>query len=264
MLPNAWDVMSAAIIAARGAPAIATTSAGVSWAHGYADAQHIDRDTAALAVTQIVLSVTVPVSADIEGGYGTTPDDVATTVEAVIAAGAAGINLEDSPGTTSPLIDPGDQAARIAAARASGRQAGVELVINARTDVFLIGPDQFRDPLDEVISRAAHYAEAGADCLFVPGLVDLAAIDALVTRCPLPVNIMAGPGAPTVAQLVDSGVRRISVGAGIAQAAYSLADRAAEELFEHGTYGNLDAKLSYSQLNQLAPFSRANAAAEST
>jgi len=249
VLPNAWDAMSAALIAAAGAKAIGTTSGGVAWAHGRADGQHITRQMAVDAVARIAAVVSVPVTADIEGGYGPGADDVATTVEAIIAAGAAGINLEDSPGTSSGLVDPDLQARRIGAARQAGQTAGVEVVINARTDVYLISPSEFADPFGEVVARAVRYAEAGADCLFVPGLVDLTTIATLVGRSPLPVNIMAGPGAPTVAQLADVGVRRVSVGTALAQTAYSAIDRAARELLEDGTYNSVDIRLSYGELN---------------
>jgi 2-methylisocitrate lyase-like PEP mutase family enzyme len=251
VLPNAWDAMSAALIAAGGARAIATTSGGVAWAHGYADGQHLSRDAATSAIAAIAAAVSVPVSADIEGGYGPSGEDVALTVDAVIAAGAAGINLEDSAGPASLLLDPATQARRITAARQAGQAAGVEIVINARTDVYLIAESQFPDPLQEVVARAEQYAKAGADCLFVPGLAELSTIATLVGRSPLPLNIMAGPGAPTVAQLADVGVRRVSVGTALAQAAYSLIDRAARELLEHGTYSGLDAQLSYGDLNEL-------------
>jgi 2-methylisocitrate lyase-like PEP mutase family enzyme len=251
VLPNAWDAMSAAIIAARGARAVATTSGGVAWAAGCADGEHLTRAAAAEAIRRITSVVEVPVSADIEAGYGQTPEDVATTVEAIIAAGAVGINIEDAPGPGSPLFDVAEQVRRIAAARQAGERAGIRLVINARTDVYKPGASPFPEPLEEVLTRAARYAEAGADCVFVPWLLDLDTIRTLVARSPLPVNIMAGPGAPTVAELAAAGVRRISVGTAIAQAAYGLVDRAASELFTHGTYRALEGGMPYAGLNAL-------------
>jgi len=248
VLPNAWDAMSAVLPASAGAKAVATTSGGVAWAQGHPDGQHLTREDARDAVARIASVVSVPVSADIEGGYGPDAEAVAATVEAVIAAGAAGINLEDSPGIGSALIAPEAQARRIGAARQAAR---VEIVINARTDVYLVGQSEVQDPLDDVVARGERYAEAGADCLFVPGLVDLATIAELVERSPLPINIMAGPGAPTVDQLASVGVRRVSVGTALAQTAYSNIDRAARVLLEHGTYDGFDVRLSYGELNAL-------------
>lgn len=252
VLPNAWDAMSAMIVAARGAKAIATTSGGVSWALGCRDGQGVDRHSAVDALERIVAAVRIPVSADIEGGYGSRPEEVAMTVDAVVGIGVAGINLEDSPGNDAALMDAAHQAARIEAARATARSAGVALLVNARTDVYLFGRGVYVDPFDEVTSRADRYAEAGADSLFVPGLVDLGALARLVERSPLPINVMAGPGAPTIAQLAEVGVRRVSLGTSIAQAAYAVVDRAAAEILEHGTYASLDEHLSYAQLNELA------------
>jgi 2-methylisocitrate lyase-like PEP mutase family enzyme len=252
VLPNAWDAMSAAIVAAAGARAVATTSGGVSWTLGRRDGEGLTGGEAIGAIERIVAAVDLPVTADIEGGYGLHADAVGATVAAVIAAGAAGINLEDSPGTGTPLIDPELQARRIRAARKAGRDAGVEVVINARTDVYLRARAAFDDPLAEVIARGQRYGEAGADCLFVPGLLDLPTIAALVERSPLPINIMAGPGAPTVAELARVGVKRVSVGTAIAQAAYRLVQRGAVELLQHGTYEALVDQFAYGELNALA------------
>jgi len=237
VLPNAWDAGSAVLIAAAGAPAIATTSAGVSWSLGRPDGQQLTREQMTDVVARIAVAVSVPVSADIEGGYGGGPDAVAAAVSAVIAAGAVGINLEDSGAPGGGLFDPGVQAARIAAARAAAAEAGLpELLINARTDVFLFGIGQPEGRLDDVIARAAVYAEAGADSLFVPGLLDLAVLRELTGKVSLPVNAMAGPGAPSVAALGEAGVRRVSLGQSIAQAAYTIARKAAVEALTDGTY----------------------------
>ena len=165
------DAMSARVIEQAGATAIATTSAGVSWALGRPDGHGAARDDVLAVVRRIVGAVAVPVTADVEGGY----DDVAATVRGVIAAGASGINLEDSPGRNdAPLLDPAEQVARIAAARAAAKDSG--LFINARTDVYLrqVGPESGR--VEETVRRAKAYTEAGADGLFVPGLVEPEAI----------------------------------------------------------------------------------------
>ncbi|GAA3048437.1 hypothetical protein GCM10020229_69770 [Kitasatospora albolonga] len=194
VLPNAWDAGSAALIARAGVKAIATTSGGVSWSQGKPDQQALSRDEMVEQVRRIAAAVELPVTADVEGGYGPAPEDVAATVEAVIAAGAVGINLEDSkPDFT--LFSADEQAERIRAARAAAERAGLpELVVNLRTDVFLFGIGEEAGRADDVLARAAVYAEAGADGLFVPGLLDLAVIAELVEGQPLPVNVMAGPG----------------------------------------------------------------------
>jgi 2-methylisocitrate lyase-like PEP mutase family enzyme len=237
VLPNAWDAGSAAMVAAAGAQVIATTSAGVSWSLGRPDGQNLSRAEMVDAVARIAATVDLPVTADIEGGYGADPGSVATTVRAVVAAGADGINLEDSLAPGGPLHDPAAQAARIHAARQAATDAGLpELVINARTDVFLFGIGEPEGRLDDVLARAAAYAEAGADGLFVPGLLDLDTLTTLSGKVSLPINVMVGPGAPDLAALRSAGVRRVSLGQAISQAAYSLARRAAVEALTTGTY----------------------------
>ncbi|MFD7158111.1 isocitrate lyase/phosphoenolpyruvate mutase family protein [Kribbella sp. NPDC059898] len=225
VLPNAWDAGSARAIAAAGARAIATTSAGVAWAHGVDDAGGLDLATAVATVRAVCAAVDVPVTADVEAGYG----DVARTVREVVEAGAAGVNLEDS--TARVLDDPLVHAERIRAARA----VDADLVINARTDTYLYGDRT------GTIERAKIYADAGADVLFVPGVVELPAIAELVKESPLPLNVMVGPGAPSVRELAEVGVVRISVGPAITSAAYALATAAATELLTHGTYESLQA-----------------------
>jgi 2-methylisocitrate lyase-like PEP mutase family enzyme len=252
LLPNAWDAASAAVIALAGAQAIATTSGGIAWSLGHADGQRLTRAEMIERVHDIVAAVTIPVTADIEGGYGPGPEDVAVTVEAVIAAGAVGVNIEDSRAPGGPLFDPAEQAARIQAARAASVSAGLPgLFINARTDVFLFGIGTPQARLDHVLARSFAYAKAGADCLFVPGLTDLLVIAKLAEASPLPVSVMAGPGAPPVAELAAAGVRRVSTGTAIAQAAYALANRAATELLTTGSYAALDGAIDFGTINSL-------------
>lgn len=236
VLPNAWDAGSAALIAQGGAKAVATTSGGVSWSAGKPDQQALTRDEMTALVRRIVDAVDVPVTADIEGGYGPAPEDVAETVTVMIGAGVVGVNLEDSK-SNGELFTAEEQAARIRAARQAAERAGLpELVINLRTDVFLFGIGAPEGRPADVLARATACAEAGADVLFVPGLLDLAVIAELVKGQPLPVNVMAGPGAPTVSEFEAVGVRRVSVGTAIAQAAYTVAHRAAAEMVGKGTY----------------------------
>ncbi|MFI9597192.1 isocitrate lyase/phosphoenolpyruvate mutase family protein [Nonomuraea sp. NPDC052265] len=252
LLPNAWDAASAAVIAAAGASAIATTSGGVSWSLGRGDGQHLTRDEMLQAVQRIVNTVDLPVTVDIEGGYGPTPEDVAQTIQAVAKAGAVGVNLEDSQAVGGPLFDLTDQTARLHAAREAAATAGLpELFVNARTDVFLFAIGPAPDRLNEVIKRTAAYAEAGADGIFVPGLLDLDALATLCAESPLPVNAMAVAGGPTVAELTQAGVRRISLGTALAQTAYTAARRAAEELLTTGTYETLTNSLDFTELNTL-------------
>jgi 2-methylisocitrate lyase-like PEP mutase family enzyme len=249
VLPNAWDAASARLIEDAGAHAIATTSAGVAWSLGRADGNHITREPVAGAVRRIVEAVRVPVSADIESGYGETVDELRRTIEAIIDAGAVGINIEDGDG--SGLRDTGEQAARIRAVREVAEAAGVPLFVNARTDVFL---RQFGDRagrLDEATARAEAYVDAGADGVFVPGLLDADALRGLAERLPVPLNVMAGPGAPPVAELAALGVRRVSVGTAMASAAYAVAIRGARELLTDGTYGAMDGGVPYPELNAL-------------
>jgi 2-methylisocitrate lyase-like PEP mutase family enzyme len=238
LLPNAWDVASAVTIAAAGAKAIATTSAGVAWSLGVPDGGGLGAEQAAAAVARIVSAVDVPVSADIEAGYS----DLAATVSAVLQAGAVGVNIEDSQ--AGVLLAPAKQAGQLRQARAVADGAGQRLWINARTDVFLAGSGQ----LDEALERSAAYAEAGADSLFVPGLIDPAGIAVLAAR-PLPVAVMAWPGAPPAAELAAAGAVRISLGSAIAQAAYRVAARAAAELLADGTYESTADGLDYRAMN---------------
>ncbi|SEH02708.1 2-Methylisocitrate lyase, PEP mutase family [Nonomuraea solani] len=252
VLPNAWDAASAAVIAAAGATAIATTSGGVSWSLGHGDGQRLSRDEMVAAARRIVNTVDLPVTVDVEGGYGPAPADVAATVRAVIEAGAVGVNLEDSTAPGGPLFDIAGQSARLRAAREAAAAAGLpDLFVNARTDVFLFAIGQAEARLDDVLARTAAYAEAGADGIFVPGLLDLDVLKTLCAESPLPVNAMAGAGGPSVTELAQAGVRRISLGTGLAQAAYTATRRAAAELFGPGTFTTLDDSLDFGELNAL-------------
>lgn len=251
LLPNAWDVGSAVAIVQAGAKAVATTSAGVAWSLGVPDGADLGPDRAAAAVERIVAAVPVPVSADIEAGYGPGPDAVAKTVTAVVEAGAVGINLEDRSGDPDvPLFTPAEQAERLAAAREAASGRGVRLWINARTDIFLAGVGPAERRLDYALERAEHYAAAGADSLFVPGLVDPAALAELVAG-PLPVAVMVWAGAPSVTELAAARVARISLGSAIAQAAYAVAARATTEMLTAGTYGSTADAMPYDAMNSM-------------
>jgi len=253
VLPNAWDAASARLMEQAGAKAIATTSAGISWSHGCLDGQKLSREEMLAVIGRIVSQVDVPVTADIEGGYGSgSPRDVAETVRPVAGLGVAGINLEDSPGRDGEkLLDAQVQAARIAAAREAAQTAGCELVINARIDVYMFGVGAPESRLEEVCRRSAIYLAAGADCVFVPGVIDRDTIAALVSGINGPLNIMAMPGAPSTAELGVLGVARVSVGPSMTQAAFATIRRATRELLEQGTYGKAENLLSFSDIRTL-------------
>lgn len=250
VLANAWDAMSARVVADAGAAAVATTSAGLAWALGAADGDRLDRDTALAAVARVAAAVGVPVSADIESGYAKDAAGVADTIRAVIGAGAVGVNIEDAlyEPAAGPLRPVAEQAERIAAAREAADAEGVPLFVNARIDTFL------RDGggVDRTLERAAAFLAAGADGVFVPGAVDPDTIGLLATSIDAPLNVLAGPGALPVTELAALGVARVSVGSGIAQAAYAVVRRAAGELLEKGAYEALAAALDYTALNELA------------
>ncbi len=253
ILPNAWDAASARVIEAAGAPAIATTSAGISWSFGRSDGQKLTREQMLQVIANIVESVRVPVSADMESGYGSGSDkEVAETVAALISMGVAGINLEDSPGRNGqPLLTAEEQAERIRVARETVAAEGSDLVINARTDMYLFQVGDVKTRFSAVVERARLYRSAGADCVFIPGVVDLGTIAELVKAIEGPLNIMAMSGAPSAKQLGEIGVARVSVGPWIAQAALAAAQRAARELIEHGTYTSLETSLPFAELNTM-------------
>lgn len=255
ILPNAWDAGSARVIERAGARAIATTSAGVAWALGRCDGQGLSRRRVVDTIRAIVETVSVPVTADVESGYGTgTTDDVAKTVRAILDAGAVGINLEDSPGHGSePLLPPEVQAERIGAARQAARSAGIDLFINARTDVYLAQVGDPSERRNHALRRAALYLEAGANGIFVPGASDAETLTALSAGIDAPLNVMAGPGAPSIHELADLGVARVSLGPKIALAALDLVERAAREVLIEGTYGAVEQGLEYGDANGLFP-----------
>ncbi len=253
VLPNAWDPASARIVEEAGAAAVATTSAGVGWGLGFGDGERLSRERAVELIARVVATVDVPVTADIEAGYGEAAEDVAATVRGVLAAGAVGINLEDaSHAPEGPAVRSTEEnAARIAAARQAADEVGVPLFINARTDVYLASVGEPETRLDETLERAAAYVAAGADGVFVPGVVDFETVTALVKGVAAPLNVMVWPGAPSVGEFAELGVARISVGAAIAQSVHALTRRAAREVLTSGTYTSFAEGLSYPELNGL-------------
>ncbi|MBN6050713.1 isocitrate lyase/phosphoenolpyruvate mutase family protein [Nonomuraea sp. RK-328] len=257
ILPNAWDAGSAAVIAHAGAKAIATSSAGVSWSLGYRDGEQISRDVMAEAVRRIVQVVDLPVTADVEAGYGPEPADVATTVTAMLDAGAVGVNLEDSRAPGGPLFDIEAQCARIRAAKNAASAAGCSaLFVNARTDVYLFDVGEPAGRLDDVIRRADAYADAGADGIFIPWMLDLDVLKTLIAAIPLPVNVSALPGGPSVDQFTNVGVRRISLGSGMAQTAMATALNTARDALRWGKFDRIADALDFDAMNTLLPDGR--------
>ncbi len=245
VLPNAWDVATARVFEVAGFPAIGTTSAGVANALGYPDGGAIPRDEMLEVVARIVRAVSVPVTADVEAGYG----DPIATAKAVAAAGAIGMNLEDAEGETpDTLVDLSTQIAVIRGIR----ELGLPIVLNARTDIFLAGVGDPSTRFARTVERLNAYREAGADCLFAPGLRDIETIAALAREVHGPLNILATVGTPSVAELQRVGVARMSVGSGPARAALGLVRRIATELRDHGSFATmLDGQIPYAEINAM-------------
>jgi len=245
ILPNAWDAGSARLIESVGAKALATTSAGVAWSHGYADGNQLPVRLLLATVNEIARLIRVPLSVDLEGGYSDDPAAVGETVAAVIEAGAVGINIEDGPG------DPDLLRAKIEQAKNAGVRRGVRLFVNARTDVYLRGvPTERR--VEETLARAELYRTAGADGIFVPGLVDAAEIRAIVEASRVPLNVMALPKLPPAAELEALGVRRLSAGAGIAEVLFAkTASLAAAFLRTADSRALTKGAMSYPEINAL-------------
>lgn len=243
VLPNAWDPGSARILAGHGFPAIGTTSAGVAWASGVPDGESMSRDQMLMAIAAVVASVDVPVTADLEAGYGTTAELVGTTINAAVRVGVVGANLEDAG--PHGLFDVAHAVDRLTAARSAAPRG--TFVLNARVDTYFKRASA--EPFAETIERAHRYVEAGADCIFVPGVADAETIHRLAEEIPAPLNIVAGLAnaidAPTLFSL---GVKRVSLGGSLARAALTALDRAAQELRSSGTLGFLEGSLTYADL----------------
>lgn len=253
VLPNAWDAMSARVIEEAGARAIATTSAGLAFSVGYPDGEVMPRDEMIAAIARIARVVTVPVTADIESGFARDAREVAETVRRVIAAGAVGINLEDAiHGGPPALYDLEIAVERVRAAREAASSSGVPIVINARTDVYLLAIGEADTRFDQAVRRANAYRRAGADCLFVPRVGKPADIERIVPALEGPLNLLAFPGIPTVPELERLGVARISVGTWPTLAAMSTVRKIAGELLGTGTYESMfDGAVSYPDANRL-------------
>jgi 2-methylisocitrate lyase-like PEP mutase family enzyme len=257
LMPNAWDAGSAKMLATAGFSAIATTSAGVAFSmgrpdHGFCSADaRVGRYSMLARVESMASAVAVPLNADLEAGYGMSPESVAETISKTIAAGAAGGNIEDFTGDKSnPLFESPLAVDRIRAAREAINQSGIPFVLTARADCYLVGhPDAFA----ESVRRANLFREAGADCLFVPGVSDSETIGRLVAEINGPINIVMGltGNALSLADLKALGVRRISIGGSLARAMYYHIQQAAREMIEQGTFSYADKQIPQWELNQI-------------
>ncbi len=258
VMPNAWDAGSAVLLASEGFAALGTTSAGIAFSLGKPDYSvrdarlAVSRDEMLAALQRIAAAVAVPVNADLESGYGDTPEAVAQTLALAVAAGAAGCNLEDVDRRSGALFDAAQAAERIAAAREAIGHTGRGFVLNARTDAVLQQGNS-EAALRSAIERGNRYLAAGADCVFVPGIADAARARRLAQEIAGPVNLVVGlnEAASSAQALLDAGIRRVSVGGSIARAALGLVRRAARELLEHGTVSYAAQQVPQGELNAL-------------
>lgn len=253
ILPNAWDTATARVFEEAGFGAIGTTSAGITWSFGYPDGRQAGREETLDTVERIANAVSVPVTADIEAGYGNLPEEVAETAGAVIAAGAVGVNLEDAHGLDGrPLASVSLQVEKIKAIKKTAEGLEVPLVLNTRTDVYWLEVGSPGERFGHAVERANAYREAGADCLFVPGVRDYETIAGLVREIDGPLNILAGPEVPPISELKQLGVARLSTGSGPVRAALALVRKIGEELIKKGDYESMtENSLNYSETNRL-------------
>ncbi len=247
VIPNPWDVGSARVLAQIGFRALATTSSGIAWSFGQRD-NHVPLEQALGRIRVIADAVDVPVNADFEGGFATEPVDVATNVTSATGTAIAGLSIEDSTGDPSnPLFDFALSVERMRAARRAIDDSRTGVLLTGRSEGFIVG----RQDLKETIRRLTAYAEAGADCLYAPGLSSKADIVTVVNAVsPTPVNVLVGSDFTTVAELADLGVRRISVGGALARAAWTGFLEAVKEIAEHGAFTSLARSVPGDQLNR--------------
>ena len=246
VIPNPWDIGSARALARLGFPALATTSSGYAWSLGRSD-NHVSLDEALAHMRAISGAVDIPVNADFEGGFATEPERVGVNVGRATHTGIAGISIEDSTGDASnPLFDFALAIERVRAARKAIDDSGTGVLLTARSEGFIVG----RPDLSETIRRLTAYAEAGADCLYAPGIRSKAEIAAVLAAvAPKPVNVLVGSDFTTVAELAKAGVRRISVGGALARAAWTGFLEAAREIAGQGTFGGLARAVPFAEIN---------------
>jgi 2-methylisocitrate lyase-like PEP mutase family enzyme len=259
VLLNAWDAASAAVFARAGAAAMGTTSAGVAWSAGFPDGERMQFADLLRTVANVCRVLQVPVTVDIERGFGADAAEVARNVAAVIEAGGIGINIEDGIDPATNALHPAAIITeRIVAIRSVADTHGVPLFINARTDAYLLAAREPQLRFEEAAERLAQYARAGADGAFAPGLTDTSEIARLAARLPVPLNVYAGhPGVPSIADLAAAGARRISVGCGPLQGLLGQAEAMAHEILERGVFdAMLRGALPSTSVNALFPVGR--------
>jgi 2-methylisocitrate lyase-like PEP mutase family enzyme len=239
LLPNAWDAMSAALFAAEGFEAVATTSGGLAWALGYPDGEHAPWNEVVAATARIVQAVKVPVTADIEMGYGDTPAEVGRHVAEIIQAGAVGVNLED--GLHGPMRSIDDACARLGAARAAADREGVPLVLNARCDIYHLRYGEESTRFAATVERCKAYLAAGADCVYPFGLREPAVIGEFVKAVDAPVNITGRAGMPDAATLGRLGVARVTIASAATMVIMTAIQKMAVTLRSTGDFGTLAA-----------------------
>lgn len=251
ILPNAWDVASARLIEQAGFKALATTSAGIGYAFGVPDQHCLTRDEMLALVEPIIHLVDIPVTVDVENGYGETPEDVAETVRRLIGIGAVGCNIEDvSSNFDGTLEDVNLIVQRIHAARQAADSEGVEFVINARTDGYLYGEGSLA-VFSEAVQRANAYLASGARSVFVPGLRDEPLVAEMVNEVNGPLNVLTVPGLPPLDRLQELGVARVSTGSSLSRAAYGSLKSGLRELKGAGTYSYADYAVSFEEMDSL-------------
>jgi 2-methylisocitrate lyase-like PEP mutase family enzyme len=250
VIPNPWDIGSARTLARLGFPALATTSSGFAWSLGRPD-NSLPMARVLAHLRAIAGAVELPVNADFEGGFAVEPAEVGANVAAAADTGIAGLSIEDSTGDPSkPLFEFALSVERIRAARRAIDESGTGILLTGRSEGFIAG----RPDLVETIRRLTAYAEAGADCLYAPGIRSMADITAVVRAvAPRPVNVLVGGDFATVAELAGAGVRRISVGGALARAAWTGFLEAAEEIAEQGTFTSLGRAVSHAELDRSFP-----------
>jgi len=253
ILPNAWDVPSARVFEDEGFPAVATSSAGMMVSLGYADGEDIPTSEFIAAVKRVAGVLSVPLSADVVGGFGDSPEGVARSVGAVVKAGAVGINIEDFVHSTKKLLPVEKQVSKLRRLVELRKPLKVPYVINARTDALRFGAGDDDAKLAEAIRRAEAYRDVGADCVYPMGLTDAKSISKFVTALDFPINVMVRRGLPPVSELRRLGVARVSFGPSASYAAMGLLKRASKEVLEKGTYDSLvEGAIGFDELNALA------------
>jgi len=246
VLPNCWDALSAVVLKAAGAKAIATTSAGLAWAHGYADGEKLPVDRLIHAVREITRIIDLPVTVDLESGFTDDLGTFATTIEAVIDAGAVGINLEDGIKTPELLVS------KISVVKEVASRKDIPFFLNARTDVILLSLVSESEAVKEVIRRGTLYRKAGGDGFFVPGLVQLDKIRTIVESVDLPLNVLATRGVATIPEIEKTGAKRLSVGARLTEAVFGRLNQLARELLRgHSLAGLFAESLTFAEINKL-------------